>query len=251
LFELDLKKQNEIAAAEEIGASTADITAKYAILETEILKKEADRQERIDELKQKAKLDAASNVFGQIASLFGEQTAIAKVAAIAQATIDTYKGANLALGTLPPPFGAIAATLTVASGLANVSKIAGVAAFNQGGLINDGVIIPEHMRNSGGDDVLIQAKRGEVILNEQQQQRAGGANFLRSIGVPSFNTGGIVGGTPSTTQIQNNIQQQGIDYEKLSMAFAMGASRVKTVVAVEDINNGQGRVAEVEQMANI
>jgi hypothetical protein len=42
---------------------------------------------------------------------------------IAGAIIDTYKAANAALATYPPPFGAIAAGASIAVGLANVMKI--------------------------------------------------------------------------------------------------------------------------------
>ena len=42
---------------------------------------------------------------------------------IAEAVIDTYKAANFALATYPPPFGAIAAGASIAVGLANVMKI--------------------------------------------------------------------------------------------------------------------------------
>ena len=49
--------------------------------------------------------------------------AIGKAYAISQATINTYEAANLAMATLPPPFGQIAAAAAIASGLANVRAI--------------------------------------------------------------------------------------------------------------------------------
>ncbi len=42
-----------------------------------------------------------------------------------------------------------------------------------------------------GDDVLATVKRGEVIMNEDQQRRAGGPEFFRRLGVPGFAMGGI------------------------------------------------------------
>jgi hypothetical protein len=36
-------------------------------------------------------------------------------------------------------------------------------------------------------------RQGEVILN-QQQALAGGSRFFKSLGVPGFNAGGVVGG---------------------------------------------------------
>ena len=47
-----------------------------------------------------------------------------------------------------------------------------------------------------GDNVLATVRVGEVILNEEQQRRLGGANVLRAIGVPGFAKGGRIGPKP-------------------------------------------------------
>ncbi|KKT30291.1 MAG: hypothetical protein UW18_C0019G0004 [Microgenomates group bacterium GW2011_GWF1_44_10] len=66
--------------------------------------------------------------------------------------------------------------------------------FASGGRIKGGARIKPDSR---GDDTLIIAKQGEVILN-QRQQLALGAGSLKRAGVPGFAGGGIVGGiTPS------------------------------------------------------
>jgi len=73
---------------------------------------------------QKTELEGAKDVANQLAAIAEKQTFLGKAAALAQASINTYQGATKALATLPPPFGAISAGLTIVAGLKNVSKIA-------------------------------------------------------------------------------------------------------------------------------
>jgi hypothetical protein len=63
-----------------------------------------------------------------------ELAAIGKAAAIAQATMNSYQAATLAMATIPPPYGQIVGALVLAAGLAQVSKIAGVQ-LAEGGLV--------------------------------------------------------------------------------------------------------------------
>lgn len=75
------------------------------------------------ELTEADKLSIISDGIGAVANLVGENTAAGKALAVAQAGIDTYAGANKALATYPPPFGAIAAGTVIVAGLLNVKKI--------------------------------------------------------------------------------------------------------------------------------
>lgn len=58
------------------------------------------------------------------------------------------------------------------------------------GYINASPNVPT---TAGGDNILAVVKRGELILNEWQQQRLGGAKTFKAIGVPGFAEGGFVG----------------------------------------------------------
>lgn len=82
-----------------------------------------DAQKQYVELTEADKLSIISDGIGAVASLVGENTAAGKALAVAQAGIDTYAGANKALATYPPPFGAIAAGTVIVAGLLNVKKI--------------------------------------------------------------------------------------------------------------------------------
>jgi hypothetical protein len=70
-----------------------------------------------------AKIGIVSNALATVAQAVGQNTVAGKALSIAQATIDTYAGANKALATYPPPFGAIAAGTVILAGLLNVKKI--------------------------------------------------------------------------------------------------------------------------------
>jgi hypothetical protein len=121
---LELKRQQEIEAAEKIGADTKIIYEKYEKAKTEIKKAEEE-----------ARLLLASGFASNVASLLGEQTALGKLAAIANTTISTYASAQGAFqsfvsppiaGPLSVPLGIAAAAAAVASGIANVKKILAV-----------------------------------------------------------------------------------------------------------------------------
>lgn len=92
-------------------------------------KKNADDQKIRDEAVAQNRINVATNTANLIAQLAGEGSAIAKGVAVAQATIDTYKGAVSAYSAMSgipivgPVLGGIAAGAVIAAGIANVKKI--------------------------------------------------------------------------------------------------------------------------------
>lgn len=90
----------------------------------------AKKELELDKLTTDQKLDLASNALGNISGLLGESSDAGKAAAVAQATIETYKGAQSAFSSLAgipivgPALGAIAAGAAISSGIATVKKIA-------------------------------------------------------------------------------------------------------------------------------
>ena len=92
---------------------------------------ESDYNKKLAQAEAEQKLSIVSDAFGSIAQLAGEQSALGKSSAIAQATINTFQGATKAIAELPPPFNFIAAASTVAAGLAQVKKIVAVKAPNE------------------------------------------------------------------------------------------------------------------------
>ena len=96
---------------------------------TKFEKKQEDQRVKDKRLAMKTSLDVASTIASGLASIFGENTKAGKIAATAQATIDTYKAANSAYASMAgipvvgPALGAAAASMAVASGVMNVKKI--------------------------------------------------------------------------------------------------------------------------------
>ena len=115
------KKLVAIQLAEETGADVLQVHKQYAAAEVEIAKLTSDE-----------KLALGSNFAGDIAQIFGENTAIGKAAAVAQTTINTYAAAMAAYKSLAgvpivgPALGIAAAGAAIAAGVANVKKIVAV-----------------------------------------------------------------------------------------------------------------------------
>lgn len=100
------------------------------------------REKEIDEAKKKAQEDAltaTASTLGQIADLFGEQTAAGKAAAIAEATIQTYLSAQKAYAStvgvpvVGPVLAPINAGLAIAAGIKNIKAITAVKTPDGGG----------------------------------------------------------------------------------------------------------------------
>ena len=98
----------------------------------EIRKKQILDQQKIDEISTEQKIQLASNAFGDLANIFGEESKAGKAAAIAQTTIETYKGATAAFSSLAgipivgPALGAVAAAAAIAAGFANIKAITAI-----------------------------------------------------------------------------------------------------------------------------
>jgi hypothetical protein len=123
-LELD-RLRNMIQAKKELGQSTTDLELQLANKELDIKRNATKQSVELSKSEKDAKLaifDATSNALSSLTQLVGEQTAMGKSLAVAQAIIDTYTGATKAFaqgGVL----GYIGAAGIVAAGLANVRKI--------------------------------------------------------------------------------------------------------------------------------
>ena len=262
-FDFDLQAQldqenirynQELADAEKTGADVNLIKQKHA-----------QNEMMIDEIVSSNKTQLASETFGSLATIFGKESKAGKAMAIAQTTMDTYQAATAsykAMAGIPivgPALGAIAAGAAVASGIANVKKItstkeASIPSRADGGeipklgngLINSGSNLSIPLSN--GDDTLAYIKQGEVILNKQQQARAGGPSFFRKLNVPGFSRGGVSGNKAYT----NYKSDSTIDYEKLGQSIAnANLSLPAPVVAVSDINYVNDKAIAIQNFANL
>ncbi len=253
--QLERERQLELDQAEKKGLDLLTIEQKYA-----------ERQKQIDDAVQDAKLAGIAATAGQIKDLFGEQTAIAKAAAITETSINTYKSATAAYAALAgipvigPGLGIAAAGTAIASGLNNVAQITGIQLFEEGGLAKG----PSHAQ--GGIPFTIAGQPGyemegeEYIVNKkatamflpllEQINRFGKKGNRNRPGL--FQNGGIasnligIGSGRSGTFNEDSLAEKigvkvGEAYEKLPPSW----------VAVEDINTGQARAAEVIDGASL
>jgi hypothetical protein len=135
-YQIDLKRLQDKKALYKEGT----LAFQEAQNEIDVLTQEnSQNQVELDKQTTAAKIDLASNAMGDLASIFGEESKAGKAAAIAQTTIETYKGATSAFASLSgipvvgPVLGGIAAAAAVAAGFANVKKIASIGPSVGGG----------------------------------------------------------------------------------------------------------------------
>ena len=156
-----------------------------------------------------------------------------------------------------PPFGLAKAIMAGVAGAIQTGIIASQA-FAQGGKVLSGEKIRSRpnikMRN--GDNVLATVRTGEVILNERQQARLGGAKTFRRIGVPGFASGGMVGDVlprPTEDFLQNATQSIQTNNEIKALVKAMDArfDRLQVHVVGEDVANELSNQARAKKAAVI
>lgn len=132
--QIELQRVQAQIDANQIGTQAyADATAEKLRLEEDYRQREislGDEALLAEENLQKQKLQIASDAFGALGAILGENSKAGKAAAIAQALINSYLGFTDVLKTpttIPEPFGSIqkgiSAASILASGLATVKKI--------------------------------------------------------------------------------------------------------------------------------
>jgi len=172
--------------------------AAYNAARAETDRQYAEQSKAIDQGRQQIGLAAASDFFGNLASLQHSSNnkiaRIGKAAAIAQAIINTYQSATAAfsaMASIPyvgPALGAAAAAVAIATGLANVAQIrAQPDSYATGGPI----------RGPGtgtSDSVLMWGSNGEFMQSEAAVKKYG-LDFMQSVNslqYPGFADGGFV-----------------------------------------------------------
>lgn len=261
IFNMDLEAEreekraldsvNNQAAIQGSLEKTAKINIDTTTLMTNAAKKYSDdkikfsnKVAEIEQANNKATLASTADALGQSANLFRRNTIAYKVLATSQAIINTYLAATMAFATAPNYIlGVVFAALAVVNGLASVARINEVQ-FARGGRVvsgkritgNDGTAI----YRSNGDNLAATVRVGEVVLNEKQQARLGGARTFARIGVPGFAGGGYI--TANQTQIASDMYQQQNNYDTLGEAM----SRQKTVLVYQDFQAKQEEIQGIE-----
>jgi hypothetical protein len=211
LAQLQLEKEADIQNAEETGAEVYKINEKYT-----------KKEEAIRMAVENAKLSTIQGALGQAKGLFEENTAAYKVLAIAEASIATYLAATKALA-LPPPSNVIVPALTIATGLANVTKIAAFADGTESTSPYGVVDLSSHtgtikgtsnISRSNGDNMLATVRTGEAILNKEQQSKING--WLGFNGISKAVSGYADGTTFTSPAVSSSITRNVVNNTNVS-----------------------------------
>lgn len=261
--QLDAQYEQEIAAAEKIGADTALIQAKYEKA------KEENTKARVN-----AELTMTAGLAGQMSTLLGEQSAIGKAFAVVQATINTYLGATKALAS-GGIFGIAQAAIVIAFGMKQVATIAkqkdpdtkintSVKKYAKGGQIygrshaQGGVTFRgdngQVFEAEGGENVYIMKKSASAEINALSAlNEAHGGNSFGTSGLYKFADGGMVAGLSEANRVAKQAGSMKLSSESINQLAGVVIDAVMSmpnpVVSVQDINSGQNNVSVVQGLA--
>jgi len=162
--QIEMDKAKKKSSLERIKQEEAEEAKLKAIRD-----KGADDYEKYQKAVSEAKMNLAESAATFIAQQFGRESAAGKAAAIAAATINTYRGVSAALANpamLPIPLPQIQAALTLAQGLAQVRNIAntqipnGFGGGGGGGAGGGGrSVAAPNVSILGGNEAMTQATR--------------------------------------------------------------------------------------------
>lgn len=260
---LDAQYQQEIAAAEKIGADTALIQSKYEKA------KEDNTRARVN-----AELTMTAGLAGQMSNLLGEESAIGKAFGVVQATINTYIGATKALaqgGIL----GIAQAAIVIAFGMKQVASIAkqkdpdtkintSVKKYAKGGQIfgkshaQGGVTFRgdngQVFEAEGGENVYIMKKSASAEINALSAvNEAHGGNSFGTSGLYKFADGGMAASISEANRMVRQSDNVRLSSESINQLAGVVIDAVMSmpnpVVSVQDINAGQNDVAVVKGFA--
>lgn len=259
---LDAQYQQEIAAAEKIGADTALIQSKYEKA------KEDNTKARVN-----AELTMTAGLAGQMSTLLGEESAIGKAFGVVQATINTYIGATKALaqgGIL----GIAQAAIVIAFGMKQVAsiakqkepdtKVSSVKKYAKGGQIfgkshaQGGVTFRgdngQVFEAEGGENVYILKKSASAEINALSAvNEAHGGNSFGTSGLYKFADGGMAASISEANRMVRQSDNVRLSNESINQLAGVVIDAVMSmpnpVVSVQDINAGQNDVAVVRGFA--
>lgn len=260
---LDAQYQQEIAAAEKIGADTALIQSKYEKA------KEDNTRARVN-----AELTMTAGLAGQMSTLLGEESAIGKAFGVVQATINTYIGATKALaqgGIL----GIAQAAIVIAFGMKQVATIAkqkdpdtkintSVKKYAKGGQIygrshaQGGVTFRgdngQVFEAEGGENVYILKKTASAEINALSAiNEAHGGHSFGTSGLYKFADGGMAASISEANRMVRQSDNVRLSSESINQLAGVVIDAIMSmpnpVVSVQDINAGQNDVAVVKGFA--
>ena len=261
--QLDAQYQQELAAAEKIGADTTLVQQKYEKAKEDLTKARVNSE-----------LTMTAGLAGQMSDLLGEESAAGKAFGVVQATINTYLGATKALaqgGIL----GIAQAAIVIAFGMKQVLSIAkqkdpdtkintSVKKYAKGGQIygkshaQGGVTFRgdngQVFEAEGGENVYIMKKTASAEINALSAlNEAHGGNSFATSGLYKFADGGMVASISEANRAVRQMDNVKLSNETINqlagVVIEAVASMPNPIVSVQDINSGQYDVAVVQDLS--
>lgn len=215
---IELLYNRIIAKAEEAGQAIADNSPAKILEDSEgegvetvvkkltFLEKTAiEGRKRRTEFEAKSMTEQTSHVLGELSNQFSGIAAnnkklfqLNKAFQIAQAIMQTYQGATLAMSSYPPPLNFVMAAATVASGLGQVAQIK-AQSFEGGGFTGRGARAGG-LDGKGGQMAMLHPN--ESVIDHTKGQ-AGGITIINNIDA----TGGADVDMKIRTAVQQGSQQ--------------------------------------------
>lgn len=218
----------------------------YEAKRIEIEQKYSDIAKKIKQAEINGKLQSAAAGLGQISEMAGKETTVGKIAAVAQATINTYLAASNAFASAGNPIlGAIMAAIAVAGGLIQVAKI--VSVKTDVPKYARGVIGLRGGGTSTSDSIPAMLSKDESVMTAKATRAFAPQLAAMEMAVgnkPNYNFGtgkfasGIISMTPKT-----NYQT---DVERVMRQTINEVTRIPVIVAETDITSTQEKVRQIK-----
>lgn len=234
------------AVLEQFGQDVLEINSE--ILAAQVANAEA--QIETDKIAEESKRDQKEKTLQTAISTLGEQTLAGKVLSSAQAAINSYEAATLALATIPPPLGQIQAALTVIQGLAQVARINAVPVPK----FATGVIGIDGPGTGTSDSITAKISAGESVMTAKAtakyapllaslERSVGNNPNIGKVGKAKFANGVISAGINATRQAA---QVDGIRSRELAVALKNQPIFVSlTELDTEQVRFNQARAVSV------
>lgn len=242
----EIKRQQEIANAEQTGADLSIINAKYAQLEKNI-------EQSKNDFKYQQRADFISGMKG----LFSQESKLGKALAIAEIVNSTVQNAAKAFNlanlyaanplTLPLAINArVQGGLIIAQGALQAAKTV-APKLEKGGLMSIGG--NRHSEGgtmfTGSDGTRFEAERGELI---GVMNRNAAAHFMAFNNTYPSGAGSTSNYLASGGIVSRDIAPKDFDYDTLAVKLAQAVTLVPApIVTVQDIANVGSKVVNVKQ----
>ena len=234
--------ENDLIATKNLFDQKIITQQEYTDEVIRIEKAQASALKKIEQEKSTAKMMQISNILGMVAEMAGEETAIGKAAAIAQATMNVAVGVTQALaqgGVL----GIITGALVAAAGIVSIIKIASTDTNVTKGHAR-GVIGLQGKGTETSDSIDARLSRGESVMTAKATRVYAPvlADMERSVGnTPNVQLGGrrFASGFIPRTAFETSS-------DRLVRQITSSITEIPVVVQESDITSTQYKVRQIQ-----